>query len=144
MERADTVVQSAINRRTLARIALYFKNHGERPRSMSEMIREVVNVFDAILDQQGIETVNSADHANRILQEMFKAQLNPKDRYLKSFLLNLQDEIETVESREARVSLIPMPRGRRPKNDSYDEAKVQAIIIAQMKKRGTPLPNMEE
>lgn len=138
LERLDAVVQTALNRKVLARAARNFHQHGVHLRSMSELLREIVTIFDAILDQQGIESVDTTEEANDILKSMFKASLNPGDKYLKSFLKNLQEETGHVEFEEMKFSSIPQPRGRKPKwteNDDKQlkEAAAKALESSKMK-----------
>ena len=51
LERLDTVVQTALSRKMLARAARNFHDHGANLRSMSELLREIATIHDAILTQ---------------------------------------------------------------------------------------------
>ena len=126
LERMDTVVQTALNRKMLAKAALHLQHNGVPLRSMSELLREIVTIFDAIITQQGAQEVFSTEEASEILQNMFKAALNPGDKYLKSFLKNLQDETGRVEADEMKFNSLPYPRGRRPKWSSDDDKRLRS------------------
>lgn len=126
MERTDTVVQTAVNRKVLAKAALYFQQNGERPRSMSEMLRTIVSIFDTIITKHGAEDIATSEEATEILQSMFKVELNPGDRYLKSFLKNLEDQNGRVETDEIKFSSIPKPVGRPGKWDENDQKRMNA------------------
>lgn len=139
LERLDTVVQTALNRKMLARAAQNFQVHGTMLRSMSELLREIVTIFDAILTQQGTPEVSSTEEANEILQGMFKASLNPGDKYLKSFLKNLQEETGRVEADEMKFSSLPRPPGRPAKWTEHDASRMQKAAEAAIQ-----TPRMQE
>jgi len=129
LERLDTVVQTALNRKMVARVARNMQQHGASLRSMSELLREVFLIHNAILDQQGVETIDTTEEADAILKDMFDVKLNPGDKYLKSFLKNLQEESGRVEADEMKFNSIPMPRGRHPKWTESDEARLQKAVM---------------
>lgn len=130
LERVDAVVQTALNRKMLAKAALHFQRNGVMLRSMSELLREIVTIFDAIIDQQGAEAVETTEEATSILQSMFKASLNPGDKYLKSFLRNLNEENGRVEADEMKFNSIPKGRGRPPKWNESDNEQLRKVAEA--------------
>jgi len=139
LDRLDTVVQTALNRKMVARIARNMQQHGANLRSMSELLREVFLIHNAILDQQGVETVDTTEEADAILKDMFDVKLNPGDKYLKSFLKNLQEESGRVEADEMKFNSIPMPRGRQPKWTDADAVRMRAAA-----EKAVMSPKMQE
>lgn len=97
INKTDAVVYTTANRKTLAKVALYIQGTGTHLRSMSEMVRLVLETFETWIDKKGTQDVTSTHEATEILQNMFRASLNPGNRRSKQLLENLQQDEPEVD-----------------------------------------------
>lgn len=135
----DAVVYASIDRKVLATILTYMHANNTYPRSMSDMIRGIVETFEDWVLRNGAEKVGTTEEATQILREHLKASLNPGHRLGKKLLNNLEQE----ELEEFTYGPIPGPRGRKGKWDESDDARTRALIEANLKKRGLS-PNSDK
>lgn len=125
---------STMDRRKLARAALYVEEQGIHLKSMSELLRLIVDIFDSWLDKKEAPAIESTHEAHEILQHMFRASLNAGNRRKKNLLNNFQtDEKLTFQEQ------FPKPRGRQPQWSSADADRMREAA-----ERAANSPRMKE
>jgi hypothetical protein len=119
LKKTDAVVYSTLERTKLARAAVYIQGAGVHLKSISELVRIIVDTFDNWLDKSGVPPIETTHEASAILQHMFNASLNPGDRRKKVLLENLQQD------EELDFDPLPKPRGRQPNWTENDDKRLQ-------------------
>lgn len=132
MSEADAVVYASIDRKILATILTHMHANNVYPRSMSDMIRGIVETFEEWARRNGAIPIETTEEATQILREHLKASLNPAHRLGKKLLNNLEQE----ELGEFMYGPVPKSRGRQGKWDESDDARTRALIAANLKKLG--------
>jgi uncharacterized damage-inducible protein DinB len=125
-KKSDAVVYTTIDRKTLAKIAIHIQENGKHLKSMSEMLRIVVDIFESWIDRNGAKPITSTHEATNILQNMFRASLNPGNRLKHKLLENLQeDEAKWLPEADASSDAIKVP-----------DQQMLAVAMAHAKKLG--------
>ena len=88
----DAVIYTTANRKTLATIAVHMQANGFNPRSMSEMIRMVIEIYEGLILKHEAEPIESTIEATEILTRMFRASLDARGRFKNNMLENIQEE----------------------------------------------------
>jgi hypothetical protein len=87
----DSVVQSRVDKRLLATASMWFAKTGRLPRTVSELVRYVVEDYVAILvSNERVELITESEQARQLLAELYGSRVfNPGGRGLRNEHSNL-------------------------------------------------------
>ncbi len=106
----DAVVQTRMDRRTLATIALWMQKKSYRPATRSDMIRLALECFEKVIGDE-VMRVSTTHEANKVLLGLFPEGLNPAGRGRRAMLHNLQtDMLRAPELGTDELGRIDVPK----------------------------------
>ena len=92
VERNDSVVQTRCKRTTLAILAFWYEEQGERARNLSELVRMSLEGLAEVLVNNGARKFEDTSQAAQVMEELGFGGLNPQKRGGKNLWNNLVHE----------------------------------------------------
>ena len=96
----DSVVQTWCKRTTLATLVLWYDSQGGKFRSLSELVRTVLEGMQEIIRENGEVVIESTEEANEILEAFKLESLNPGGKGRRNLYSNLIGASLTSTSKE--------------------------------------------
>lgn len=88
----DAIMQTSVDRRDLAVIALFLQKKNRLPRNRSDLLRSAVEMIAQVLINSGEQEIISTEQATEILERLGIVGLNPNHRLARNLVENLQAE----------------------------------------------------
>ena len=143
----DTVVQTRMDRRTLATIYQFFIHKGIHVNSLADLLRVALEEYRWVLvNMEDAQEIISTDDATVMLQSLGKASLNPSSRNMYTHVKQMQRESLYLDG--GHVGQVDVKRTKHmeeKRKDEWEKAAPEALKMykEQLKQEGSGIESIE-